>query len=101
MEELDAIHKKYGKDGVMSYIDDICYIRACGAVDAETMLNYSLRWAAPETKKRARTEYNQYLQDQHYYITITDEDGLPKQIECTRYVAYCSPTGTNRKEPEV
>lgn len=99
MQELDQIRNKYGISGVLSYIDNICYLKACGAVDAELMLNYSLKWASPSTKKKALTEYNQYLQNQHYYITIVDEDGNRKQTECTKYVAYCSPTGTNRKEP--
>ena len=85
----------------MSFIDDICYIRACGMVDAELMLNYSLKWAGKETRKAALAEYNQYLDNQHYYITITDDDGNRKQVECTKYVAYNSPTGTNRKKPNI
>jgi len=36
--EYNAIKNKYGEDGVESFIEDICSIRACGSVDAERML---------------------------------------------------------------
>ena len=32
------IREQYDEDGAMSFIDDICFIRACGMVDAERML---------------------------------------------------------------
>ena len=37
--EYTIIRDKYGDEGVDSFIDDICAIRACGSVDAIQMLN--------------------------------------------------------------
>ena len=36
--EYDMIKCKFGEDGVESFIEDVCSIRACGCVDAERML---------------------------------------------------------------
>lgn len=36
--EYQAIKSKFGEDGVESFIDDICCIKACGSVNAEQML---------------------------------------------------------------
>lgn len=39
LAEYTIIQEKFGEDGICSFIDDICSIRACGSVDAERMLN--------------------------------------------------------------
>lgn len=33
--EYNTIRDKYGDEGIESFIDDICAIRACGSVDAK------------------------------------------------------------------
>ena len=36
--EYGMIKNKFGEEGVESFIEDVCSIRACGSVDAERML---------------------------------------------------------------
>lgn len=36
--EYEMIKNKFGEEGVESFIEDVCSIRACGSVDAERML---------------------------------------------------------------
>lgn len=36
--EYTIIRDKYGDEGLETFIDDICCIKACGSVDAERML---------------------------------------------------------------
>ena len=36
--EYEIIKNKFGDEGIESFIDDICCIRACGSMDAERML---------------------------------------------------------------
>lgn len=36
--EYEIIRDKFGDEGVESFIDDICSIKACGSVNAEQML---------------------------------------------------------------
>lgn len=36
--EYEIIRDKFGEEGVESFIDDICCIKACGTVDAKLML---------------------------------------------------------------
>ena len=37
-DEYEMIKNKFGEEGVESFIEDVCSIRACGSVDAERML---------------------------------------------------------------
>ena len=98
MAELQPIEDKYGEEGVMSYIDDICYIRACGMVDAKRMLEFIHRWSDRYTRKQAFKKYNKYISDTHYYITIKDDDGESRRIECSKYVAEYTPNSEIRHE---
>lgn len=38
LAEYTIVRDKYGDEGLETFIDDICCIRACGCVDAERML---------------------------------------------------------------
>ena len=51
MTEYNIIKDKYGEDGIESFIDDICSIRACGCVDATRMLNCIHQYSSKHEKK--------------------------------------------------
>lgn len=36
--EYETIKNKFGEEGINSFIEDVCNIRACGTVDARRML---------------------------------------------------------------
>jgi len=38
LNEYELIKNKFGEEGVESFVEDICSIKACGMVDAKRML---------------------------------------------------------------
>lgn len=51
--EYDIIKEKFGEDGITSFIDGICSIRACGTVDAERMLKCIHQFSTKKERKQA------------------------------------------------
>ena len=86
--EYQIIKDKYGDEGVETFIDDICSIRACGCVDAERMLNCIHQYSSKKEKKQAFNAYNNWKNKQIYFHTTINEDGDPQQKECSKYVYY-------------
>lgn len=58
--EYETIKNKYGEDGVESFIDDICRIKACGTVNAIQMLNYIHQYSNKKVRKSAFIQYNNW-----------------------------------------
>lgn len=55
--EYSLIKDKFGEDGVESFIDEICNIKAAGSVNAEQMLKYIHRWSNKYERKLAFNAY--------------------------------------------
>lgn len=51
MAEYTIIKEKYGEEGVESFIDEVCCIKACGCVDAERMLNCIHQYSSKHERK--------------------------------------------------
>lgn len=87
-DEYEKIKNKFGEDGVESFIDDICVIRACGSVDAERMLKCIHQYSTKKERKQALNLYYNWRKSQTYsHITIND-DGDPLEQECSPYVYH-------------
>ena len=50
-EEYEMIRDKFGDEGVESFIEDICSIKACGSVDAERMLKCIHQYSSKKERK--------------------------------------------------
>ena len=51
MAEYTIIKEKYGEEGVESFIDEVCCIKACCCVDAERMLNCIHQYSSKHERK--------------------------------------------------
>lgn len=51
MAEYQTIQERFDGEGAMSFIDDICSIKACGSVDAEAMLKCIHRFSNKYERK--------------------------------------------------
>lgn len=49
--EYTIIRDRFGDEGVNTFIDDICCIKACGMVDAERMLKCIHQYSAKYERK--------------------------------------------------
>ena len=86
--EYQIIRDKYGDEGVNSFVEDICSIRACGSVDAERMLNCIHQYSNKKERKQAFSNYNEWKNNQVYTHIAINEDGDPIEKECSKYVYH-------------
>ena len=98
LDEYNKLADKFGEDGALSFIDDICCLKSCGVVDAKRMLTYIHQYSTKKERIHAFSIYNKWLKDQIYTHTIIDEDGNPRIEECTRYIAHYE---NPNKKPEI
>ena len=88
LAEYTIVRDKYGDEGLETFIDDICCIRACGCVDAERMLKCIHQYSTKRERKEAFNLYNNWKKDQIYSHITINENGDPQRTECTKYVYH-------------
>ena len=87
-DEYLIIRNKFGEEGVESFIDDICCIKACGSVNAERMLQCIHQFSSKKDRKQAFSTYYDWKNKQVYTHITINEDGDPLERQCTRYVYH-------------
>lgn len=86
--EYEIIKNKFGDDGIASFIDDICCIKACGSVDAERMLKRIHQYSSKYDRKQAIEKYNSWKKSQIYTHNTINADGKPIETPCTSYTYH-------------
>ena len=97
MAEYQTIQEKFDGEGAMSFIDDICSIKACGSVDAEAMLKCIHRFSNKYERKQAFNAYHNWKKQQVYSHITLNENGDPQETPCTRYVKHFETSLKRRK----
>ena len=87
-QEYQTLEDKFEKEGALSFIDEICSLKARGAVDAEQMLKCIHQYSTKHERREAFSTYKQWKKEQFYTHTTFDENGNPRQTPCTRYVKH-------------
>ena len=86
--EYEIIKNKFGDDGVESFIDSVCNIKACGSVNAEQMLKCIHQFSSKKERKTAFNAYYNWRNNQTYTHITINENGEPQEKTCTRYVYH-------------
>lgn len=86
VKEYELLVNKFGEEYAASYIDDICWVKARGTVDAKQMLQYITYYSSKQQKKAAYIAYNTWKKNQKYTHKTINDDGNIEERECTRYV---------------
>lgn len=94
--EYNMIKNKFGEEGVDSFIEDLCAIRACGTVDAKRMLAYINQYNTKIERKRSYSRYYRWYNNQVYTYLAINEDGEYEEVQCSRDVAYLERRRTGR-----
>lgn len=95
-EEYTKIKTKFGQEGAISYVKDICNLAALGCINAKQMLNRIHYYNGQFEKKTALRQYEKWINGQVYTHLETNEKGEQQRIECSRYVAHAEyGTSTN------
>lgn len=87
INEYIMLFRKFGRDGVESYIEDLGCIHSCGMVDAIRMLNCIHQYSDYGTKKHAYEVYNNWKNNLKYTHDIVD-DGEKLTKECSKYIYH-------------
>lgn len=99
IEEYKQIDDKFGSEGVISFIENICNLRAMGCVNSEQMLNYIHFYSDKSTRKAAFKKYNTWKNNQTYTHLTINENEDPQRTQCSRYIARAEQN--TEYEPEV
>ena len=86
--EYEIIKNKFGDEGVESFVDDICSIKACGSVNAEQMLKCIHQYSNKKQRGTAFNTYYNWRNNQIYTHITINEDGEPIEKTCSKYVYH-------------
>ena len=95
--EFETLAEKYDEDAAMSFIEEICSLKACGCVDAEIMLRCIHQFSTKHERKQAFTAYNKWKKEQFYSHITFNENGDPQETPCTRYFYHAERRLKQRK----
>lgn len=95
-QEFQTIQDKYDEEAALSFIDDICSIKACGCVDAISMIKCIHQYDTKQEKKAAIKQYNEWKKEQFYSHLTINENGDPQEVACTKYFKHAE-TGLARR----
>ena len=87
LNEYRILTDKYGNDGAMSFINNLCNLGVAGSVNGLQMLKYIHRYTDKYNKYKAFKEYGQYIKDQKYTFQSRNDDGELETRPCTKYIA--------------
>lgn len=88
LAEYTLIRDKFGDEGIDSFIDDICSIKACGSVDGHRMLQCIHQFSNKYDKKQAFKQFQEWKNNQIYTHIITNEDGKQEERPYTKYTYH-------------
>lgn len=87
LNEYRMLTDKYGNDGAMSFINNLCNLGVAGSVNGLQMLKYIHRYTDKYNKYKAFKEYGQYIKNQKYTFQSKNDDGELETRPCTKYIA--------------
>ena len=87
LNEYRMLTDKYGNDGAMSFINNLCNLGVAGSVNGLQMLKYIHRYTDKYNKYKAFKEYGQYIKNQKYTFQSRNDDGELETRQCTKYIA--------------
>ena len=87
LNEYRMLNDKYGNDGAMSFINNLCNLGVAGSVNGLQMLKYIHRYTDKYNKYKAFKEYGQYIKNQKYTFQSRNDDGEIETRSCTKYIA--------------
>lgn len=88
LTQFELIKAKFGDEGIRSFIEDVCDIKACGCVSGERMLQRIHQYSTKKQKEHALNTYNNWKNNLNYKHIIKDDEGKPIIAKCTKEIAH-------------
>lgn len=86
--EYTALKNSLDEDAVNSFVENICYLRIRGCVDAEDMLSCIHQFSYRSERRAAFKRYERWKKSQVYTHIVLNNDGDGVEEQCTQYVAH-------------
>lgn len=99
-QEYLTLRNQFGDEGVSSFVEQICTLRACGTVDALQMLKCIHHYSSKKERKTALNTYYKWKEDREYSHLTINENGDPEYTKCSKYVAHYERALEQRKLPK-
>lgn len=86
--EYNTLKKSLDEDAINSFVENICYLRIRGCVDARDMLDCIHQFSYKQERRFAFRRYERWRKSQTYTHITLDDVGEETEEQCTRYVAH-------------
>lgn len=86
--EYRLLRDKFGEEGVLSFVDKLANLSACGAVTAEIMLKRIHQFSNKSDRKQAFKKYNKWKSGKTYTHITINEDGREVEQKCSMYAYH-------------
>ena len=93
LNEYRMLTDKYGNDGAMSFINNLCNLGVAGSVNATQMMKYIHRYDDKQERDKAFRMFKYNRSKAKYTHLIHNDDGEIVEEECTKYVAHAERNG--------
>lgn len=88
LEQYTILKNKYGEDGVLTFIDNICNLGVAGSVNAIQMLKYIHRYDDKDQRDTAFGIYKHNRKNKKYTHKVRNNDGDIVEEECSKYINH-------------
>lgn len=79
---------KFGDDGAISFLKNICNLGVAGSVNATQMMKYIHRYDEKSERDKAFMRFKENRSKKIYTHITRNDDGEITQEQCSKYVAH-------------
>ena len=88
LKEYSMLKHKFGDDGAISFLKNICNLGVAGSVNATQMMKYIHRYDEKLERDKAFMRFKQNRSKKIYTHITRNDDGEITQEQCSKYVAH-------------
>ena len=88
LHEYTTLKNKFGDEGISSFINNICNLKACGCVSGEMMIRCIHQYSPRKRYEKALSIYQEWKNNLTYKHIIKNEDGKSIIANCSKEIAH-------------
>lgn len=88
LKEYSMLKHKFGDDGAISFLKNICNLGVAGSVNATQMMKYIHRYDEKLERDKAFMRFKENRSKKIYTHITRNDDGEITQEQCSKYVAH-------------
>lgn len=88
LKEYSMLKHKFGDDGAISFLKNICNLGVAGSVNATQMMKYIHRYDEKCERDKAFRRFKENKLKKIYTHITRNDDGEITQEQCSKYVAH-------------